>query len=419
MITSRTPIVVFRRALLFLTLALISSCSDAALPSPKPLQRLPISTLSGGGSTMVKGAHLEKKATSPLAVAKTSPKAAVLLETGKWAPLAVLICGLHYAFPFMLADFLACWLRLAMGGFIVSVALVSLAVPQAVRLSAGVLPPTSIFPILQSALPTQTLFKTIQYFSLRTIKRCLDAVAPDFDVTNTIISYGMTATIMQCAAYNDAIHRVYAYHGREEMIFYKYDKDRSGRINPKELALALADVKFGSADANALFQEFDVNRDGHLDLAEFKLLLKHCHALKMQRRTSVVRMFLSFLKTNVVPGLTFSFLRECGATGAGLVLGPHVRVALAPFLGDMPALLAKIISGIIAGMFTSTMTQWLHNNALRAGNMAQMGPIPNFMAVLHETWSELGWSMFYLNADKRILSTGTATAVLSVIDIFA
>jgi hypothetical protein len=51
--------------------------------------------------------------------------------------------------------------------------------------------------------------------------------------------------------------------------------------------------------------------------------------------------------------------------------------------------------------------------------MAQMGPIPNFMAVLHQTWSELGWSMFYLNAEKRILSTGTATAVLSVIDIFA
>jgi len=419
MISSRSPMIASRRTLLFFALASFSSCSDAALPSPKTLQRLPISTLSGGGSTMLKGAHLERKAKSPLVDTKASQKAAILLETGKWAPLAVLVCGLHYAFPFLLADFLACWWRLAMGGFIVSVALVSLAVPQAVTLSAGVLPPTSIFPILQSALPTQTLFKTVQYFSLRTIKRCLDSVAPDFSVTNTIISYGMTATVMQCAAYNDAIHRVYAYHGREEMIFYKYDKDRSGRINPKELELALADVNFESADPNALFREFDVNADGYLDLAEFKLLLKHCHVLKMQRRTSVARMFLSFLKANVVPGLTFSFLRECGATGAGLVLGPHVRIALAPLLGEMPALLAKIISGVIAGMFTSTMTQWLHNNALRAGNMAQMGPIPNFMAVLHQTWSELGWSMFYLNAEKRILSTGTATAVLSVIDIFA
>jgi hypothetical protein len=402
-------------------MVLVFRCCEAALPTPKAIQRLPAVLLSvrGGGSTILKGTNLESKTTAPVVTVKTSAKAAALYETGKWAPIAMLALGLHYAFPFLLADFLACWWRLAMGGFVVSVALVSLAVPQAVKLSAGVLPRTSVFPILKSALPTQTLFKTLQYFALRTIKKGLDSLAPGIGTVNTIVSYGMTATVMQCAAYNDAIHRVYAYHGREEMVFYKYDKNRSGRINPMELEHALADVKLATADVSALFHQFDANKDGNLDLVEFKLLLKHCEALKAQRRTSVATMLLSFIRGNVIPGLAFSLVRECGATGTGIVLGPHVRAYLAPLLGELPVLLAKIISGIIAGMFTSFMTQWLHNNALRAGNMAQMGPIPSSAAVLRQTWSELGVRMFYLNAERRIFSTATATAVLSVVDIFA
>ena len=71
-------------------------------------------------------------------------------------------------------------------------------------------------------------------------------------------------------------------------------------------------------------------------------------------------------------------------------------------------------------MFCSLMTQWLHNNSLRAGNINQYtGQLPSTLEVLDLTWKELGYRMFYLNADRRVLSTATATTALTVIDIFA
>jgi hypothetical protein len=115
----------------------------------------------------------------------------------------------------------------------------------------------------------------------------------------------------------------------------------------------------------------------------------------------------------------FSFVRECGATGAGIVVSPKVRTALAPLIGDWHPVPAKILSGIMGGMFCSLMTQWLHNNSLRAGNLYQYtGKIPSTFEVLDLTWKELGWRMFYVNANRRVLSTATATTALTVIDIF-
>lgn len=57
--------------------------------------------------------------------------------------------------------------RLVAGGFLVSIALVSLAVPQIVRMSGGVLPAATIqniTGILANALVTQTTFKVVQVF---------------------------------------------------------------------------------------------------------------------------------------------------------------------------------------------------------------------------------------------------------------
>jgi hypothetical protein len=55
--------------------------------------------------------------------------------------------------------------RLVAGGLLVSIALVSLAVPQVVRMSGGVLPAATtqhITGILANALATQTTFKVVQ-----------------------------------------------------------------------------------------------------------------------------------------------------------------------------------------------------------------------------------------------------------------
>lgn len=346
-------------------------------------------------------------------------------------------------YPHLVKDLAHCWWRLAAGGFVVSGALVTLAVPQAVKLSGGVLPtPTtaSMLAILKSSLPTQTCFKTLQYFSLRTFKRSLDVVNPAWGSLNTILAYGCTATVMQSAAYNHAIKSTYNHHGLASLVFKKYEAKGggSGRIEHGNLKAALRDAKVADVDAAAVLVNLEApsydNGGGgggdcdstapaepwSLDLEEFKRLVDTCEALKQARgAVPLTVMAKRFLANNILPGLAFSFMRECGATGAGIVLGAHVRSFLAPVLGNLPVVLSKIISGILAGMFTSLMTQWLHNNALRAGTMAQTGTLPSTSAVLKQTWSELGFKMFYLNAERRVLSTATATSVLGVVDIFA
>jgi hypothetical protein len=262
------------------------------------------------------------------------------------------------------------------------------------------------------------LFLLPQYFSLRSIKLGLDTVAPGMAIVNTIVSYGLTATVMQAAAYNDIIMRTYRFHGLAEILFLKHDSGRSGKIHTAEVKLALNDAKMDGDDISSLFSSFDASRPSYT-LPEFKDLLEKCTAISRAKETSLFHVFLKFLRANVLPGLLFTFVRECGATGAGIVLGPYVREFLSPWLTEAPPLLAKIVSGIMAGMFTSLMTQWLHNNALRAGAMAQTGALPTTAEVLRRTWGDLGWKMFYLNADRRVLSTATATTVLGLVDVFA
>ena len=221
-----------------------------------------------------------------------------------WAPPIALLIAMNHVFPHLLKDLLACWHRLMVGGFVVSAALVVLAVPQAVRLSGGVLPTASavdILRILINALPMQTIFKTIQYFSLRSIKFGLDGLVwMPYKTLNTIVSYGLTATVMQCAAYNNAIMNTYRYYGLPQLIFHKYDVDNSGFIDMRELKAALKDAKADDCDADVIMAEFDTNKSKRIELDEFKLLLEKCRGLKAQRAKSVFSMFLEFLRVGIV-----------------------------------------------------------------------------------------------------------------------
>jgi hypothetical protein len=214
-----------------------------------------------------------------------------------WAPLAAVLFGLNHLFPHLKPDLLACWHRLVAGGFVVSFALVILAVPQACRLSGGVLPAANavdIAAILGRALPTQTMFKTVQYFCLRSLKFGLDGLSwMPSKTLNTIVSYGLTATVMQCAAYNNAIKNTYAHYGLAQLIFYKYDKNHNGSIDKKELAAALKDAKCSAEDSAAVMAEFG---GGKIGLPEFKQLIAKCSALQAARSSSIFTMFAGFLK---------------------------------------------------------------------------------------------------------------------------
>jgi len=313
----------------------------------------------------------------------------------------------------------------------------SLAVPQCVRMSGGVLPAATtqhIAGILANALPTQTTFKMVQYFWLRSMKLALDRVSPKSKTLNTIISYGMTATIMQCAAYNNVCWHTYNYHDREKIIFQKHDRNRDGSVTMQELREALSDAKVELEDITQHYGndlvvvlkdhagtvQLHHHTHGRIALDEFKQLVAGCAKQKALQIPPISREVQRFLSTNVLPGILFSFLRECGGTGVGLVVSPHVRARMAPLIGTWPPVLAKIVSGMIAGVFCSFCTQWLHNNALRAANIYQYsGKLPNTITVLRQTWEQLGTGMFYINAKRRVLSTATATTVLGLVDIFA
>ena len=60
---------------------------------------------------------------------------------------------------------------------------------------------------------------------------------------STITAYGITAAILQGAAYNHAIAVTFDYFGRAAVIFRKYDRQRIGKLSPKDLISALCDTK--------------------------------------------------------------------------------------------------------------------------------------------------------------------------------
>ena len=196
--------------------------------------------------------------------------------------------------------------RLALGAFLVSVALVSLAVPQCVKMSGGVLPDAQsvhIVGILVNAMPTQTLFKMVQYFTLRSAKLALDGVRwMPSKTLNTIICYGMTATVMQCAAYNNVCWHTYHYHDREKMIFQKHDIDgktgrHTGSVDVDDLSVALADAKVDLEDVrdyhgddiivilkdHAGTVQLHHHTHGRIDLEEFKQLVAGCVRRKAEQ----------------------------------------------------------------------------------------------------------------------------------------
>ena len=284
--------------------------------------------------------------------------------TRQYTPLFVLLGIVAKQFPFLVEDFIGNVHRLALAGCVNAMFLVTLGAPQAVNLSKGLLPkatPTDVLLILLKALPMQTMLKTIQFFFLRVLKNGLDKVPwmPNKTV-NTLISFGLTATILQCASYNNVIMNTYSH--------FKVTRITSD--------------------------------DGEVKFAPVA--------------------FWNFLKANVFPGIEFSFVRECFATGLGLILGPHVRTLLRPLIGTWEPVPAKIVSGIVAGSFCATLTQWLHNNALAAGGIYQVtGTSPSALSVLKSTWDNLGVRMFYLNMNQRALTIAGATVILTLVDVFA
>ena len=127
-----------------------------------------------------------------------------------------------------------------------------------------------------------------------------------------------------------------------------------------------------------------------------------------------------FYKTKLYPGIAWCFVRECCATGGGIAIGPYANEAFVEAIGnnDYPRLY-KFGSGLACGAMTAFLTQWIHNTALKAGAMAELGKEkPTTIAAFRRVFAEQGFSMVYRNYPQRMLLISIASAVLNMCDIF-
>eukprot|EP00906_Rhabdomonas_costata_P027338 RCo038839 len=248
--------------------------------------------------------------------------------------------------------------RIGIAGTAVSCATIAFTYPQVSALSKGVIPvPTlaSTGGLFGKAIVFQTVVKISQYALLRELKMWMDqTVSPGTPGLNTMLAYGITGVPIQSVLYNRLISDIYHYHGASP---------------PASKLSGLAAVK-------------------------------------------------EFVAKKIAPGIVWTFIRECGATGGALVVGPEIRKELDKVAGTEYPAMNRFVSGLIAGAICAFLTQWMHNSALKAGSMAEMGEKPTTLSCLKRVHSEMGMQLIYRNYGRRMMVIACASAVLNLCDIF-
>ena len=124
-----------------------------------------------------------------------------------------------------------------------------------------------------------------------------------------------------------------------------------------------------------------------------------------------------FWRKNVAPGLVWSFLRDCGSVGGGIVLAPVVTPRLAGALGADAEKHAtvKFAGGLAAGATCGLATQLFHNAALTAGRMREStGALPGTAEAMGRVLAEHGARALYVNFQFRVAVIALWTAILNV-----
>eukprot|EP01060_Flectonema_neradi_P018102 TRINITY_DN2491_c0_g1_i1.p1 TRINITY_DN2491_c0_g1~~TRINITY_DN2491_c0_g1_i1.p1 ORF type:complete len:260 (+),score=18.16 TRINITY_DN2491_c0_g1_i1:55-834(+) len=247
---------------------------------------------------------------------------------------------------------------LGVASTLISMATVSFTYPQVTAVSKGMLPKPTVMntgALLVKTMPFQIPVKFAQFSLMRTMKLNLDAKSPETKGLNTMVSYGSTGVPFQSVLYNKCISDIYRYH----------EKSPPG-IPGQSWA----------EGAKTLFW------------------------------------------TKVYPGIAWCFIRESCATGGALVLGPKIKPYVQNIIGEEKETACRFVSGLCAGACTAFMTQWIHNTALTAGAMAELGEAPTTRASFTKAVTQLGPSIIYKNYGKRLIVIAIASAVLNVFTIF-
>lgn len=250
-----------------------------------------------------------------------------------------------------------------------SAAIVEFTIPQVVKLSqatAQALPPAPLFPhraaMFARFIGPQTALTVLQFGLVRELREVIDK-AVGWSPVNLSIAYGVASVPLITAKYNLIIAGVYKYNG-------------------------VSNPQAPSAES----------------------YLQTC---------------TRFWRRNIQPGLLWSYLRDSGSVGGGVVLGPYVSARLAALTSDgrepsAPSALHRFGGGLISGCCTGLATQWLHNTALTAGRMAEAaGKPPGTFECLQQTFAEHGSRTLYLNFQWRVAIIAFWTATLTLAGPFA
>jgi hypothetical protein len=252
-----------------------------------------------------------------------------------------------------------------------SASIIEFTIPQIVRLSQSSAAPLPTIPfprrmlLMAKNLPPQTLITVVQFGLVREMRDVLDATLGPSPF-NISLAYGAASVPLIAAKYNLL----------QESVFRQTN-------NATKQHRATATTTSSSLPAQAL----------------------------------------AFWSRKIQPGLLWSYLRDSGSIGGGIVLGPlvtsHVVHRVLDVSHNDSTPVHRFFGGLLAGCCTGLGTQLFHNAALTAGRIAQVEHrVPSTLECLRSVVQEHGASALWMNFRMRVMVIASWTAILNVTEPF-
>ena len=262
--------------------------------------------------------------------------------------------------------------RITLASFLCSISIIEYTIPQIVRLSKSsakplqAIPLSGRFALLSRNIVPQTIITAVQFGLVRELRDALDHTL-GYSRYNVSLAYGVASVPLIAAKYN--LIQESTYHHDRTTVNGNSTSSRTSKSN-----------------------------------------------------TFTMNGALKFWARKIQPGLMWSYLRDTGSIGGGIVLGPVVTTKMLD-VSNVDKEHAKpyhrFLGGLFAGCFTGLGTQLFHNTALTAGRIAEVeGRTPGTLECLRACLREHGVQALYVNIRFRVAIIATWTAILNVTEPF-
>ena len=188
-------------------------------------------------------------------------------------------------------------------------------------------------------------------------------------------------------------------------------------LGPSRFNVSLA---YGAASVPFIAAKYNLIQESVLRHSKTKTKTTNAPTKKLPLHTQA----LQFWSHKIQPGLLWSYLRDSGSIGGGIVLGPVVTsLVMSDVLQLQDADICpahRFMGGLLAGSGTGLATQLFHNTALTGGRIAQVeSRAPSTMECLRTVLKEQGLAALWMNFRMRVMIIATWTAILNVTEPFA